>query len=614
MRESSGDLRDARLRELLNLGSLEMGLLWAATAAALDPALGPVIRDVGGGEARQGISLALYAVIARLEPSQAQLLALQLTPLNPLFRYGILQAKGDGVVVARPLAVAERVAAYLAGDDTIDAEVVRSGGGVLTVSAEPVFAPVQLAGVKRIVQALAHRNATCILVEGPPDVGKRLAAATAALALDLSVVQLDLSRIGTSSAELEVALVALRRECLLTGAIPLVARVDELLGVEHRSDGRAATLIRFLEETPIPIIATARSAGLDLGVSKEVFRVEVPAPDVATRIRLWETALNSPGDDVDLNLVASRYRIGAGAINRASSVARMLSGKEPLSTHSIIQGVRNGIAERMGGIAQRIEVKQGWDELVLSHDTLDQVRALIARVRHGHKVHEQWGFGTKLHRGSGTAALFSGPPGTGKTMVAGIIARELELELYQVDLSKVVSKWVGETEKQLSRIFEAAEAGHALLLFDEADSLFAKRTEVKSAVDRYANLEVNYLLQRIETFGGICVLTTNLDTSIDPALRRRLASHIVFDAPDVDERITLWKRMITTDAPVGDLDEGALAEEFPDMTGANIRNAVLAAAFLAASEDGVIKQEHLRRAGRGEYRAMGRVISGGRSK
>jgi SpoVK/Ycf46/Vps4 family AAA+-type ATPase len=175
-----------------------------------------------------------------------------------------------------------------------------------------------------------------------------------------------------------------------------------------------------------------------------------------------------------------------------------------------------------------------------------------------------------------------------------------------------VSKWVGETEKQLAKVFEAAEAGHALLLFDEADALFAKRTDVKSAVDRYANLEVNYLLQRIESFGGVSILTTNLDASIDPALRRRLAATIVFWPPDAEDRERLWRRMMSSRAPTtGVIDLHALAGEFEEMTGANIRNAVLAAAFLAAAEGTAISQGSLERAARGEYLAMGRVLGKG---
>jgi len=218
-----------------------------------------------------------------------------------------------------------------------------------------------------------------------------------------------------------------------------------------------------------------------------------------------------------------------------------------------------------------------------------------------------------MARGTGVPALFSGPPGTGKTMVAGLIARELGLDLYQVDLSQIVSKWVGETEKQLARVFDAAEQGHGLLLFDEADALFGQRTQdVKGAVDRYANLEVNYLLQRVESFGGITILTTNLDQSIDRALKRRLAAHIVFDLPDDDDRERLWKRLITTGkAPLHrNIDVVELAEQFPRMSGANIRNATLAAAFLAASYgDGAITQETLLRAARAEYRSMGHVLT-----
>jgi SpoVK/Ycf46/Vps4 family AAA+-type ATPase len=357
--------------------------------------------------------------------------------------------------------------------------------------------------------------------------------------------------------------------------------------------------------------------GIDLGVAtRGITRVRWPVPDTASRRALWGDAL---GDDAasisaaELDQVALRYRLGAGGILGGAAAARALrEARDPtakLEMHDLQEGIRNNIAERLGDLATRVEILQTWDDLVLPPDTLEDVKALIARVKFAHEVYEKWGFKSKMPRGIGVAALFSGPPGTGKTMVAGLLARELDLELYQIDLSKVVSKWVGETEKQLSKIFEAADAGHALLLFDEADSLFAKRTEVKSAVDRYANLEVNYLLQRIESFGGVTILTTNLDTSIDPALKRRLAAHIVFQSPEIAESMALWKRMLTASAPVAEpLQIEKLARTYEAMTGANIRNAVLAAAFMAASEGSPISQSHLERAARGEYRAMGRVL------
>jgi AAA+ superfamily predicted ATPase len=362
-------------------------------------------------------------------------------------------------------------------------------------------------------------------------------------------------------------------------------------------------------------VVTGTVRGIETGVTRPQLRVDWPAPDTATRRRLWESALGDRAAGVadDLDGLALRYRLGAGGIERAVATAAILArsaGDPAVALPHLVAGVRNSISERLGTLATRIEVKQGWSDLVLAQDIGDQVQALIARVRRAHQVYEDWGFSGKAARGIGVPVLFSGPPGTGKTMVAGIIARELDLELLQVDLSQVVSKWIGETEKQLGKIFDAAEAGHALLLFDEADALFAKRTEVKGATDRYANLEVNYLLQRVEAFGGITVLTTNLDASIDKALKRRLAAHIVFWPPDEEERADLWRRLLDTGAAplADDLDFTELARAYPDMTGANIRNAVLAAAFLASSESTRISQAHLDRAARGEYRTMGRVL------
>jgi AAA+ superfamily predicted ATPase len=307
-------------------------------------------------------------------------------------------------------------------------------------------------------------------------------------------------------------------------------------------------------------------------------------------------------------------RPGAGGIATATRSARHHAerhNRQEPKFSDLVSGLQDNIIEKLGELACRVEVKQDWSELILPAETMEDVTALISRIRHSHFVLDHWNFRRKMARGAGVAALFSGPPGTGKTMVAGLIARELSLELYQVDLSRIVSKWVGETEKQLAKVFEAAEAGHALLLFDEADALFAKRSaEVKSAVDRYANLEVNYLLQRVESFGGVVVLTTNLDTSIDPALRRRLASHIVFGLPELDERARLWREMLAVGAPLeGDLGLDALAEEFPAMTGANIRNAVMTAAFLAAEKGEQIGAAHLRAGARSEYRAMGHMLA-----
>lgn len=231
----------------------------------------------------------------------------------------------------------------------------------------------------------------------------------------------------------------------------------------------------------------------------------------------------------------------------------------------------------------------------------------MARVREKRRVYEDWGFADKVGKGLGVAALFSGPPGTGKTMVASLIAKELGLELYQVDLSRIMSKWIGETEKNLAGLFDAAEAGCAVLLFDEADALFGKRTDVKTSNDRHANLETNYLLQRLESFTGTCLLTTNHESNMDPAFQRRLSLHLRFSMPDAAERRKLWQSMLPTSAPrASDIDFDSLAARYV-MSGGYIKNAVLRAAFLAANEDTAIAARHLEQAARVEYEGMGKV-------
>ncbi len=450
------------------------------------------------------------------------------------------------------------------------------------------------------------------MLEGPEGVGRRTLAAIAAKSMGRPLIHVDLARRHLSLASFEALNTALLREIALTpNAIVLLANVDDLVEPGDRVSASLRVLANTIARLESPLVLTSSMPGMTLPIPKVPVRLRISPPDHTQRLLFWQQAL-ADGSKARLPEIALRYRVGPGAIESAATSAERFAGARgvtQIETEDVVSGIRATIAERMGTLATRIETSAQWEDLVLATDTLDQIKALLSRVEHSSKVLDGWGFRSRIARGTGIAALFSGPPGTGKTMVAGIIAKKLDLELYQVDLSKVVSKWIGETEKQLSQVFDAAEAGHALLLFDEADSLFAKRTEVKGSTDRYANLEVNYLLQRVEAFDGIAVLTTNMDTAIDPALKRRLAAHVVFWPPDDEEREHLWKKMIVANAPVrGELDFETLAAEYPDMSGANIRNAVLSAAFLAASEGDVLEQHHLERAARIEYSSMGRVL------
>ncbi|MCA1663169.1 MAG: ATP-binding protein, partial [Myxococcales bacterium] len=285
-------------------------------------------------------------------------------------------------------------------------------------------------------------------------------------------------------------------------------------------------------------------------------------------------------------------------------------GGAPVVTRAdLMEASRHQLQHDLKSLAVRVDKTYRWEDLVISVDGYHALIEMISYAKNAERVYEEWGFGAKHSVAGGISALFSGPPGTGKTMCAGVIARELDMELFRVDLSRVVSKWIGETEKNLARVFDEAQRSNAVVLFDEADSLFAKRTEVKSSVDRYANLEVNFLLQRMETFNGITVLTTNFEDTIDSAFKRRLTFRIRFEKPDAEARGALWEKMFPPTAQLADdVDFLELGRRF-EVSGGNIRNAAIRAAFLAANEDHAIDQDTLTRATLREAREMGVLIA-----
>jgi SpoVK/Ycf46/Vps4 family AAA+-type ATPase len=580
--------------------------VWATVAVAIDPLMHAHALLVGGADARRGLAVAAYATMVGLPSAAAIELAAWLNQRPRLVEVGLLAAADDRTVTAAtPYAPSPRLVAALLDCDEREALVEHAGGvvGVPSVlRVDAAYAAIQ----EQLARAFGD-DAGLIMLIGAAQRGRRTLAAAAAQARGRAVIQLDLDRLGPR--ERDAGLAALTREAFLTGAIPLIANAAS--GGEGGVE-QARALGRAIDRMPGVVVVTTDDAALEVPSGRRPRRIEVPPPTAEVRVRHWRDALDGRAHavhDDELHELALSFPLAVGGINAAVAAAATVTAG-PVDRVALGAGVRAALADRFGGMAERVDAAVGWDDVILPPDTRDQLRALVARVRHAYRVFEDWRFPRGTARGGGVAALFTGPPGTGKTTVASLIAHELGRDLYRVDLSQIVSKWVGETEKQLGRVFAAAEAGHAVLLFDEADALFARRTEVKSASDRYANLEVNYLLQRVETWRGITILTTNLDASIDPALRRRLAAHITFWPPEHAERVTLWGRYLTTGAPVADVDLEALADDFPDMSGANIRNAALTAAFLAADGDTSITQELLERAARAEYRSMGRVLGG----
>ena len=440
-----------------------------------------------------------------------------------------------------------------------------------------------------------------IAVRGRAGSGRKTLLATLAAEAGRDLALIDALALPRTAEAFVVDLRIALRRAHLAGHIPCLAHLDELTFEERSARDVAAETLR-LHPGPLAVVLAAETpspfpAGhiaIDLPTLAETFRLAV-----------WRSAA-AHLPDLRTEELAARYRIGPGLIRRAIAAAR-----PPDPTATIDAFIRQTRDTRLSQYARRVERLASWASVVLPPDILDSLRELVARVRHSRTVYDTWGMSRIMATSRGLTALFQGPPGTGKTLVAGVIARELGLDLYQVDLSKVMSKWIGETERNLSTIFDAAEDGQVVLLFDEADSLFAKRTEVRSSNDRYANLEVNYLLQRLDAFEGIAILTTNSGTSIDQAFKRRMSFRLSFPFPDEDTREQLWRAHLPADLPIaGPLALDALARKY-QLAGGYIRNACLRAAFLAAQEETALHQRHLERAVTLEYAELGKLSSSG---
>lgn len=335
--------------------------------------------------------------------------------------------------------------------------------------------------------------------------------------------------------------------------------------------------------------------------------VEFSMPDVEQRRRVWSQALGPQAPAAEL---AERFILDAEQIQAAAGQAGLAAQGQPTAA-DLFAAARLQSGGQLGQLTQKVTPVHRWEQLILPPDAQAQLLELCAQVRHRHRVFDQWGYGQRLSAGRGLNALFSGPPGTGKTTAAEVIAQELQLDLYRINLSQVVSKYIGETEKNLDRIFTAAVRANGILLFDEADALFGKRSEVKDAHDRYANIEIGYLLQKMEAHDGISILTTNLRQNLDEAFVRRLAFIVHFPAPDEAHRRKIWSCIWPEAVPLAaDLDFDWLAQQFK-LSGGNIKNIALAAAFLSAQTGGPVTMDHLLQAVRREYQKMGQTLTAG---
>jgi len=504
-----------------------------------------------------------------------------LAPVEPLRRCRLIEVDDATGLTAARIKLDERVLHFIGGINYLDH---RLRALIDAVPPAGLMAPTHDDIVRRAVTRLRQipGRLPAVLLAGDDPLGHRDIAAAIAGALGVGLYRLDAADIPAAAHEQGALADLWQREAALLGAGLLVT---------HGDGEQTIRLDRFI----------ARIDGLVIVTSHEALVLEAPTemhtvhrPDAPEQRALWQAALGdrTPTFASEIEMLASQHRLGARRI--ADAAARVGGGEVAPGDIAALRSLCRVSSSSMHALAQPIEARAGWDDLILPEAQRRTLHQIAVHARHRLTVHYDWGFADKGARGLGIATLFWGNSGTGKTLAAEVLANELKLVLYRIDLSAVVSKYIGETEKNLRKVFDAAEDAGAILLFDEADALFGKRSEVKDSHDRYANIEVSYLLQRMEAYRGLAILTTNHKTALDAAFQRRLRFVVHFPFPDAGEREAIWRAVFPSSTPLDGIDYGKLARL--NVAGGTIRNIALNATFLAAEAGTAVTMAHLLRA------------------
>ncbi len=587
------------LCEVFSLSTFERDLLLMCAGVELDASFAELCA-AAHNDARRAYPTFGLALAALAEAHWSAL-----TSNAPLRRWRLIELdQGHDHLVNARLRIDERVLHYLAGVSHLDER--------LRGLVEPAAIPAELpeshrALARRVAEFWANdpdsrrdEASAVVFLAGADDAGKRAVASAASAALGLGLHVLRAADVPQPVAEREALARLWEREAVLQGSALLL---------EQDEQENTHAVLSFIESVRGMLFVAGREARRPR--QRPALRLDVRKPSAAEQRQLWHTVLGPLAHDLngELEVLTSHFDFGLETIRAASVQARegLVRQSDEAAGRVLWDACRVQGRARLDDLAQHIEPRAAWEDLVLPEHQLRSLREIAAHVRQRARVYEAWGFASKGARGLGISALFTGASGTGKTMAAEVLANELRLDLYRIDLSQVVSKYIGETEKNLRRVFDAAEESGAVLLFDEADALFGKRSEVKDSHDRYANIEVSYLLQRMEEYRGLAVLTTNLKTALDKAFLRRLRFVVQFPFPDAQARARIWQRIFPAGAPTENLDVKKLARL--SIAGGNIRNIALNAAFLAADENASVTMAHLLRAARGEYEKLEKPLT-----
>jgi hypothetical protein len=583
----------AMLRERFALTPFECDVLVAAAGVELDGDVPTACARANGDPARSypTFSLALAAF-----PDAAWS---SLGPPAPLRHWRLIDVDANPSLVSAPIRIDETILNVLTGTSYLDprlASVVEPPGEVDTdLSASQR----RLVDRMRAVWDAKDGTRSVIQLVGDDVLAKRSVAAALAATHGVEVVVLRAGSLPTAYAELDTRIRLCERHVVLRGGCALLECDD----VDSGDGARDAAVARFIERFNGPLLVG--TVQRRRGHVRPLLPFDVARPRRDEQRAHWHARLGHRRQAAEISgRLAAQFDFSLSTIDRAWLAAGPRAGEQALW-----ESARAIARPRLTELVDRIDARAGWDDLVVPPDTRAMLERLVAQVAHRATVYDAWGFAAASDRGLGVTALFAGASGTGKTLAAEVVAARVGIDLFRIDLSALVSKYIGETEKNLRRVFDAAESGGAILLFDEADALFGRRTEVKDSHDRYANVEVSYLLQRMEAYRGLAILTTNMKDALDSAFVRRLRFIVDFPFPDPASREAIWRLAFPPGAPAQGLDPAKLARL--GVTGGNIRSIALDAAFRAASEHRPIVMSDVLDAARAEYRKLDRTLSDG---
>lgn len=609
------DLRLCRLAKLFEMSKFDIDALLISMAPELDLRFEKIYSYLQDDVTKRRPRVELIIRLLGITRGKAFEVRNRFSFNSPLIKHRLIRLtdtcpEGDIPLLSRAIKVDERIIRFLLGDDEIESAIAGFSSMVKPrISWDDLI--MDEMDKLRLVNLASLKYSTAILVNfyGPSGNGKKIAAEAICNKLGKSMLIVELKALLSTGSPWE-NLIMVTREAMLQDACLCLDMSDLPL---KEDDPGIYSILKHIDEFPGWIFVVGEEPLTNVEIKKHTFiSLNFKLSSFEHRKTLWSKLLtNEKVSDNEITVLAGRFKLSGGQAKSAIGCAyglSLLDGRSRITLDNLYCGCKAQTCGSLSAYARKISPRYSWDDIVLPEDTKEQLREIAGQIKHKEIVYSKWGFGNKLSMGKGLNILFSGPSGTGKTMAVEVIASETGLDIYKIDLSCVVSKYIGETEKNLRNIFKEAETCNAILFFDEADAIFGKRSEIKDSHDRYANAEVNYLLQRVEEYEGIIILASNFKKNIDEAFLRRINYALEFPAPDEECRKKIWKNTFPGETPLGEDIDYEFLGKFK-ITGGNVKNIVVSAAFLAASDDGEVRMEHLVKAAKREFQKMGKLCT-----